>query len=113
VEVLVAATDPVGRIAVASRCPLLPFRKHQHQRPVGKETACRELVKITHPFDPQAAGAALIRKGRIDKAVAYHPIAAIESRPNRPLDVIRASGREQQSFGFDRPVPLLQQQAPN
>jgi hypothetical protein len=55
----------------------------------------------------------LIRKGRIDKAVTYYPVAAIEGRPNRPLDMIRTSGRKQQSFGFDRPVPLLQQQAPN
>ena len=48
-----------------------------------------------------AAAGALIDAGRIGEAVAEHPVAGVERRPDHALDVVGARGREKHRLALD------------
>ena len=47
---------------------------------------------------------ALIGAGRIDEAVAQHPVATFERRPDHPLDMVGTRGGEQQRLDARAPA---------
>ncbi len=62
-------------------------------------------------LEAEPAGAALIGDRAVDEAVAEHPFARVQRRPDGPRDMVGAGGGEEQGLGLRRPaLARLQQQ---
>ena len=56
---------------------------------------------------PSPPAAALIGKRAVDEAVGKHPVARLQRRTDRLVDMVGARGREQQSFGLGAPAGFV------
>ena len=88
VKVVFLALDPVALTAHAADG--IVGSDLEQDSAVGHQALDGGEVELEHAFEPEAAGDALVRDGRIDVAVADHRGATRECGPNQLLDVLRA-----------------------
>ena len=99
--------DPVAALIVASAGAGAPLSQRQHQSAVREPFADAEGVDRAHCIDAKPAGAALISKRAVEKAVGQNPIALEERGPDQLVDMVRAGRGEQQSFRLRSPAFLV------
>ena len=66
----------------------------------------REVIDRAHLVDAKPAGPALIGERAVEEAVAQHPSASFERRPDGLVDMVGARRGEQQGLGRARPAVL-------
>ena len=80
------------------------YRKIEDQGQIRRELAEHETVQRPEIIDRQATAITLVRERRIGEAVADHPHAPVERRPDQLFDMIAAGGIEQQNLGNSIPA---------
>ena len=76
----------------------------KEQCQIRRKTAERPLLKRLYFLAGKPLAAHLIGISSIGKAVRKHPAAGLQSRPNDPLNMIGAGGKEEERFSIRRHI---------
>jgi UDP-glucose 4-epimerase len=110
-EDLVLPLDPVEIGALAVPSSLGP--QQQHERPPRHQAPRDGAVELEHPLDPEPARDPLVDDRRVDVAVAHHPGAALERRPDHALHVLGSGRRKERRLGPGTHLEAVQHEIPD
>jgi hypothetical protein len=98
-RLVLEAVDRLGAPAAGGARQAGLGRQVEEEREVGHGVADHQALEAADQLGVDPAQRALVDAGRIDEAVAHHPLGLIEGRPDGGADVVVARRREQQRLG--------------